>query len=143
MARTSADKYLKTRVMTASPVELQIMLLEGCIGFCRQARKHRVEGDRSLSHHFFIRAQHVILELSGGLRREVHPELCENLGALYHFLFVQLFQANTSGDLARVDAVISILETLTAGWRQLMQKLASEKETIPVVQPGQPMELSA
>ena len=143
MAGTSAEKYLKTRVMTASPVELQIMLHEGCIGFCRQARKHLVDGDLGLSHHFMSRAQDVILELSGGLRRDAHPELCRNLASLYHFLFMQLFQTNTSHDPARLDDILSVLEKLTEGWRQLARKLASERDTIPVIQPGQPMELSA
>lgn len=144
MAVSSARNYVKTRVMTAGPVELQLMLHDGAIGCCRQARKALVDKNYEVSHEQLIKAQDIVLELSGGLRPDVHAELCANLRSLYNFTYRQLFEANISHDEKLLDGVIDVLKIVRDGWKELAEKLALQKQpTRTDVQPGQPMELSA
>ena len=144
MAVSSAHSYVKTRVMTAGPVELQLMLHDGAINCCNQAREALVEKNYEVSHEQLIKAQDIVLELSGGLRPDVHAELCAKLGSLYNFIYKQLFEANISHDEKLLDGVIDILKTVRNGWRELADKLALQKQpTQTNIQPGQPMELSA
>ena len=144
MATSSAHNYVKTRVMTAGPVELQLMLHDGAISCCRQAREALMEKNYEVSHEQLLKAQDIVLELSSGLRPDVHAELCANLGSLYHFTYRQLFEANISHDEKLLDGVIDVLRTLRGGWKELAEKLALQKQPHRMdIQPGQPMELSA
>jgi flagellar biosynthetic protein FliS len=41
-----------------------------------------------------MRAQKIVLELSTSLNRDVAPELCEKLGALYTYIYRLMVDAN-------------------------------------------------
>ena len=134
-----------TQMRRFEPIRQAIPRLhDGAIGFCEQARAGLEATDFDAAHRFITKAQDIILELSSGLRPERHRELCANLNALYHFLFRQLFEANTEHDPSRLDVVIRILSRLRDGWQTLREKLAGEKQSVPPnIEPGRPMELSA
>ena len=65
-SNTPVNPYLKTKVMTASPEELRLMLYEGAIKFCRQATDAIGKGDWEAMYNALIRAQKIVLELEEG-----------------------------------------------------------------------------
>lgn len=122
----ATNPYLKTKILTASPEELRLMLYEGAIRFCRQARSALEKKELELSYNHLVRAQKIVLELSTSLRPEVAPELCDKLNALYIYIYRRLVDANTNHDLAAVDEAIELIEYDKQTWQMLMQQLAKE-----------------
>ncbi|HEX2837271.1 MAG TPA: flagellar export chaperone FliS [Phycisphaerales bacterium] len=122
-----ANAYLRTRVMTASPEELRLMLLEGAIKFARKgceavaAQRHE-EAFTNLSS-----AREIILELLTTIRDEPNPELAANVRSLYTFLYTHLVEGSFERDTTKITKVAELLEYERETWVMLMQKLAEER----------------
>lgn len=122
----AVNPYLKTKVLTATPEELRMMLYDGALKFCRQARA-AVEGRKfEDSYHNLTRAQKIVLELSTSLKHDVDPTLCGKLSSLYTFIYRKLIDANMSRELGPLDEAIKLLEYERETWRMLMDKVAAE-----------------
>lgn len=121
------NPYLKTKIMTASPEELRLMLYEGAIKFARQARLALEQKDYEASYNNLIRAQKIVLELSTSLKHDVDPQLCDRLAALYTYIYRKLVDANMNRTMEEIDEAISLLDYERQTWQMLMQKLAAEE----------------
>jgi flagellar protein FliS len=121
------NPYLKTRIMTASPEELRLMLYDGAIKFANQAKIAIVKKDFENSYNALMRAQKIVLELSTSLNHNVAPDLCERLSALYTYIYRLLVEANMQRQVKQVDEAIELLEYERETWQMLMQQLADQK----------------
>ncbi|HVX85666.1 MAG TPA: flagellar export chaperone FliS [Phycisphaerae bacterium] len=121
------QEYLKTKVMTASPEMLTLMLWDGAIRFAEQGKDAILKKDIEGSYKALTRAQRIITELNTGLRHEVDPDLCGKLAALYNFIFRRLVDANISKNPTCVDDALDIMRHQRETWVLLMDKLAKEK----------------
>jgi len=127
MAPNPVNPYLKTKIMTASPEELRLMLFDGAIRFASQARAGIREQNHETSFDNIMRAQKIVLELSTSLNHEVDPELTEKLSALYTYIYRLLVDANMQHRVEPLDEAIKLLEFERETWRMLMRKLAAEQ----------------
>jgi len=75
MSNQAAANYLRTKVLTATPEQLQLMLYDGAIRFAEQAKVALEKKDFENSFNGISRAQKIIAELSSSLRHSVAPEL--------------------------------------------------------------------
>jgi flagellar protein FliS len=125
-ANHGSQAYLKTKVMTASPAELRLMLIDGAIRFAEQAKRGYEERDFELAFEGTTKAQNIVLELTNSLRHDQAPELCERLAALYTFLYRSLVEASMTRDVAMVDEVIRLLRFERETWQLCIEKLAVE-----------------
>ncbi len=123
----NANVYLRTKVMTASPEELRLMLLDGAIKFARQAAEGLATGNIELRYTGFERCRAIVLELMNSVRPEVDPTLCQKVTGLYTFIFGELVNANLEKDAARLQKAIELLEFERETWVMLMEKLAEER----------------
>jgi flagellar protein FliS len=121
------NPYLKTRIMTASPEELRLMLYDGAIKFANQAKIALVKRDFETSYTALMRAQKIVLELSTSLNHTVAPELCEKLSALYTYIYRLLVEANMHRQIHQVDEAIELLQYERETWQMLMRQLADQK----------------
>lgn len=121
------NPYLKTKIMTASPEELRLMLYDGALKFCRQAKLAMEQSDFETSYNNLIRAQKIVLELSTSLKHDVDPQLCEKLAALYTYIYRKLVDANMNRTVAEIDEALKLLDYERQTWQMLMQKLAQEE----------------
>jgi flagellar protein FliS len=141
MNQPAVNPYLRTKVMTASPEELRLMLYDGAIKFCRQAKvaldAQRIED----TYNHVTRAQRIVLELSSSLKHSVEPELCGKLSALYTYIYRLLIDANTNHESKPIDEALRLLEFERETWRMLMSKLVEEAggRPTPGPRPGAPM----
>lgn len=117
------NPYLKTRVMSATPEELRLMLYEGAVRFARQGKQALEKADHEACYHNFSRAQRIVLELSTSLDHAAMPELCERLSALYTYVYRRIVDANMEHDIAAIDEAIELLEFEAETWRMLMARL--------------------
>ena len=120
----AATSYLRTRVLTASSQELRLMLYEGAIKFSRQAAEAIASSDIEASYHALMRSQKIVLELSTSLNHQVAPDLCQQLAAIYRFIYRQLVDASVNRDKAAVDDAVRLLEYEKQTWQMLMQQTA-------------------
>jgi flagellar protein FliS len=122
-----AKNYLRTRVMTATREQLQMMLFDGAVRFAQQARAALEKKDFEASYTNLTRTQHIVLELNRSLRHREDPELCGKLAALYNFIYKQLVLANLNRDIEPLDEAIKLLLYQRDTWALLMEKLAKLK----------------
>jgi len=127
MSPDKANAYLRTKVMTASPAELRLLLIEGAIKFSRQGRDGLAAKDYEACYNGLSQAKSIILELMSSLRPEVDPELCSQLSSLYTFMFRRLLDAMLEKKPEIVDEVVSLLEYDRETWMLLMEKMAKEQ----------------
>lgn len=121
------NAYLRTKVLTASPEELRLLLLDGAIKFARQGREGLASRNYEASYAGISQCRNIILELINTMRPEHDPVLCERIGALYTFLYSELVTASLERDIARLDRVIELIEYERETWAMLMQQLATER----------------
>lgn len=121
------NEYLKTKVMTASPEELQLMLYDGVIRFCEQARLAIEKREIENSFNLLSRAEKIILELYVSMREEYAPDICANLKRLYMFCYSCLVEANIKKSAAKVDEALKVLRHLRESWALLIEKVKAEQ----------------
>jgi len=121
--------YLRTKVLTANPEQLRLMLYEGAVKFCRQARDALSRKDYEGMYNGLVRAQKIVLELSTSLDHKVDPVLCERLASLYNYVYMRLVDANMERDLAAIDEAIHLIDYERQTWVMLLDQLTEERES--------------
>lgn len=134
MPQNGRDAYLRTKVMTAKPAELRLMLIDGAIRFTEQARRGYEAKDYEMAYNGTSRAQAIVLELIASLRHDLAPELCKNVSAVYTFLYTSLLKASSTRDISVVDDVLRILRYERETWVMCMDSLARENHAASVLQ---------
>lgn len=127
MAVDTNNPYFRTKVMTASPEELRLMLLEGAVRFMHEGRTALVAKDWEGVYDGFSQAKAIVMELINALRPEVAPELCSSLSALYTYIYRLLTEGSFERDLAKIDEAIRLMDYERETWAMAMEKLAREK----------------
>ena len=126
----AANEYLKTKVMTASPQELRLMLYDGAIKYCHQAMNAIEVEDLEESYSCLMRAQKIVLELSVSLNHEAATDLCDKLAALYTYIYRLLVDANLEKDGKYVAEALRLLKYEKKTWQMLIDKCAFEGGSI-------------
>jgi flagellar protein FliS len=126
MTTTAPNPYLRTKVMTATPAELRLMLLDGAIKFLEQGKAGLESRDYETSYNGISRCQNILMELLNGLKPEKEPELCAKLSGLYTFMYTRLIKACIEKDLAIAEEVLDLLRYERETWSLLMQQMANE-----------------
>ena len=123
----AAQNYLKTRVMTATPEQLQMMLYDGAIRFCEQAAPAIEKKDWEATYHTLSRAQNIVTELISSLRHDLQPDLCKKLAGLYTFIHRKLVEASTQHKMESLNDALRLLRYQRQSWAMLMEQLGKEK----------------
>jgi len=123
----AAQTYLRTRVMTATPEQLQMMLYDGALRFAEQGRVALEKKDYEGTYNSVSRCQKIITEMTCNLKHQVAPELCQRLAALYNYIYRKLIEASTNHKIEAIDEAISLLKFQRETWAMLLDKLAREK----------------
>src|SRR5690349_8224245 len=104
-----AQNYLRTRVLTATPEQLQMMLYDGALRFGEQARLALEKKNFEDSYNNISRVQKIITELSCTLKHDVLPDLCGKLAALYTYAYKKLIEANIEHKLEPLNEAMDVL----------------------------------
>ena len=127
MNHQAAQNYLRTKVLTATPEQLQLMLYDGAIRFCEQARVGLANKNYEQSYNGLSRATRIINELTSSLKHELAPQLCGKLAALYNFVYLKLIEANVHHEMKSLDEALNILRYQRETWVLLLDKLGKTK----------------
>lgn len=126
-AQQQAQAYLKTRVLTASPEELRMMLLEGACKFARQARESLGKKDFEGLFNGTTNCRNIVFELMTTIRDEVDPEIASNVRSLYAFIYRLLTDASYEKDAVKYDKAIELLDYERETWALLLKQTAAER----------------
>jgi flagellar protein FliS len=127
MNQQAANNYLRTKVFTATPEQLQLMLYDGAIRFADQGRLALEKKDYEGVYNALSRAQKIITELQCGLKHDMAPELCGRLSALYTFVFRKLVEASIHHQAEPLDEALQILRYQRETWVLLLDQLGKAK----------------
>ena len=120
MSAAPSQAYLKSKVLTASPAELRLLLLDGAIRFAEQARSAYETRDFERSYEGTTKCQAILTELMCSLRPEREPELCSRLAALYTYMYRRLVEASSNKSYTEVEEVIRLLRYERETWTMAM-----------------------
>jgi len=123
----TANAYLRTKVLTASPEELRLMLLDGAIKFLVQGCEGLERKDWEGVFDGFSKCRNIVLELINSVRHDVDPDLCARVTSLYTFLFTQLVEAGFEKDAVKAKRVLDILQYERETWVLAMERSAAER----------------
>ena len=122
-----AQNYLRTKIFTATPEQLQLMLYDGALRFGEQARVALEAKNYEQSYTMIARVQKIIAEMQSSLKHDIAPELCARMAALYNYIYRKLTQANIEHLLAPLEEALGLLRYQRETWAMLMDQLGKTK----------------
>lgn len=131
MTTDTATAYLRTRVLTANPEQLRLMLLEGAVKFANQGREGLATSAHEQAFTGLSRARDIVVELMTSIRPGTDAKLRERVQGLYAFIFKQLVDASFDKDVAKVDDAIRLLNYEVETWKLALEVVAQERGGAP------------
>jgi flagellar protein FliS len=122
------NAYLRTKVMTASPEELRMLLLDGALRFANMAKDGLEHKDYEKIYEGFSNCRNIILELTNTIDPGPDPELAQNVRGIYIFIYGELVKSSIEKDIDRLNKTIELLEYERETWAKLMEKLAEDRK---------------
>ena len=113
-------QYKNSKILTASPAELTLMLYEGAIKFCNIAKDGIENNDIEKSHTNIIKAQKIIDYLRQTL--DMKYPVAQDFENIYSYLAQRLIEANIHKDAEILDEVLTHLRSVRDNWKEVMKK---------------------
>ena len=127
MADRRNQEYLQTKILTATPQKLHLMLIDGALRFGRQARQALESGDSAAVSEPLLRSIDIVGEMLAVVRAGDQP-LNQKLGELYLFVLRRLTFAHVNADLTALNEALGVLEFERETWQAVCQQLGTEKK---------------
>ena len=112
-------KYNNSKVLTASPAELTLMLYDGAIKFCNVAIIGIEQNDIEKAHINITKVQKIIDEFRATLDRKY--AVAEDFDRVYVYLLKRLLEANIKKDKAILEEVNMHLRSMRDNWKEVMR----------------------
>ena len=112
-------QYNNSKVMTASPAELTLMLYEGAIRFCNMAINGIEQKDIEKSHNNIVKAENIIEDLQATL--DMKYPVAEHFNDIYNYLQQRLVQANLKKDVEILQEVCEHIRSVRDTWKEVMR----------------------
>lgn len=117
------QNYRRTRILTATPGELLVMLYDGLLQRVRAAAKKIDKADAARAGELLGRCQDILHELMRMLDVDKAPELADSLFGLYGYASGQLLAGIRDMDRAPLDEVVELLKPLRDAWAEANEQL--------------------
>lgn len=111
--------YQNSKIMTATPAELTLMLYEGAIKFCNIAIMGVEQRDIQKAHINIRKVQNIIEEFRTTLNHK-YP-IAQDFENVYVYLSDRLVEANVKKDKEILEEVLVHLRTMRDTWKEVMQ----------------------
>lgn len=115
--------YANSKIMTASPAELTLMLYDGAIKFCNIAIVAVEKKDIEKAHNNITKVQNIISEFQATLDHKY--KVAEDFDNVYTYLKQRLMEANIKKDKEILEEVLGHLRTMRDAWKEVMSKTAN------------------
>lgn len=113
-------QYANSKILTASPAELTLMLYEGAIKFGNIAIMAMEQNDVEKAHINIVKVQRIIEEFQATLDHKY--EVAQHFDNIYNYLNRRLVEANMSKDKEIMEEVVMHLRSVRDNWKEVMRK---------------------
>jgi flagellar secretion chaperone FliS len=120
------DEYLETKVTTATPHQLHLMVIDGAIRYALAAEVALTRRKLDEANAALARARQFVGEMLAGLDATQLPEVVDNLKALFLFIHRNLVRAGLQHDPRLVTDSITILRLHRETWLALAERLKQD-----------------
>ena len=110
--------YANSKIMTASPAELTLMLYDGAIKFANIAIAAIEKNDIEKAHNNIIKVESIILEFKSSMDHK-YP-VAKDFEQVYNYLIRRLHEANMKKDTEIMEEVLKHLRTMRDTWKEVM-----------------------
>ena len=113
------SQYNNSRILTASPAELTLMLYDGAIKFCNIAIMAIEKNDVMKAHTYIVKTENIIEEFQATLNHK-YP-VAKDFDNVYKYIYNRLIEANVKKDKDILEEVLVHLRTLRDTWKEVMK----------------------
>ncbi len=125
LKQNGCAQYQNSRIMTASPAELTLMLYEGAIKFGNIAIVAMENKDPAKAHENVVKVEKIIQNFRDTLDKK-YP-IWEDFEKVYVYLLRRCHEANIAKDPVIMEEVVKHLRSMRDNWKEVMKKVATEK----------------
>ena len=120
MALPSAyAQYNNSKVLTASPAELTLMLYDGAIKFCNIAEMAVEKSDVPKAYENIRKVQNIIGYLHSTL--DMKYPVAKDFDVVYDYIYRRLVEANMKKDKDILVEALKHIKTMRDTWREVMK----------------------
>ena len=120
--------YQNSKIMTASPAELTLMLYDGAIKFCNIAIAGIEKNDIEKAHNNIVKVERIINEFQATLDHK-YP-VAKDFDNVYNYLKRRLLEANMKKDAEILEEVLGHLRTMRDTWKEVMAINQGKKASV-------------
>ncbi len=113
-AATLLNKYQTDSVMTASPIDLIVMLYDALIKQLKLSEMFIAENNIEKANKSLCKAQDIVTELVRGL--DFRYPISDELMRIYDFLLAEIAHVNVKKDKEKIRPVLGIVTELRDTW---------------------------
>lgn len=113
-------QYKNSKILTASPAELTLLLYEGAIKFCNIAKDGIENNDIEKAHTNIVKAQKIIDYLRQTL--DMKYPVAQDFENIYSYLAQRLIEANIHKDAEILEEILTHLRSVRDNWKEVMKK---------------------
>lgn len=117
--QNAAMTYQSTKVQTASPAELTLMLYEGAIKFCNIALGAIENNDITKVNTNIIKAEKIIMKLRETLDQK-YP-ISKDFDNVYNYIYSKLVEANIHKDKDALEEALKRIREMRDTWKEVME----------------------
>ena len=118
------SQYLESKILTAPPHRLHLMLIEGALRFGRQADGLLRQGDTTAAAAPLLRVIDIVGEMLAGVR-EKKTDINKQLTSLYWYLFRRVSEAKLNSDSEKLAEALRLLEFERQTWLAVCERFSS------------------
>ena len=115
--------YNNSKIQTATPAELTLLLYEGAIKFTNIALTAMEKKDIQKTHDNIMKTERIIMEFQATLDHK-YP-VAKDFDAVYEYILQRLRDANMKKDPEILEEVLRHLRTMRDTWKEVMAKTAN------------------
>lgn len=118
-------QYNNSKVLTASPAELTLMLYDGAIKFTNIAIMAIEKKDIEKAHNNIVKVEKIINEFRATLDSKY--EVSQDFDRVYVYLLQRLLEGNVKKDTEILEEVNTHLRSMRDTWKQVMEANKTNK----------------
>jgi flagellar secretion chaperone FliS len=130
------DEYLESKVTTATPYHLHLMVIDGAIRHARAAQSALEQKNLAEARTAFGEARRFVAELISGMDEQRMPQVVVPLRAVFIFVLRNLVQADLQRNTQMVADSLTVLEQHRDTWLELAERLKQDFPTLATSSAG-------
>lgn len=119
MVNNAADAYKNSKILTASPAELTLMLYDGAVKFCNIALMALEKNDYEKTSENLIKAQKIINEFRSTL--DFKYPVAKDFDVVYEYIHRRLVEANLKKDPEIINEALGRIKEMRETWKEVMR----------------------